>query len=374
QDMVLGLYYMTRARELAKGEGKVFSSPEEVRAAYDHGAVDLQAKIVCRIDGKRYETTVGRVLLSEIDPKTIPFDAYNKVLAKKELGQLIDLCYRLNGEKETVLLADRLRTVGYNHATRAGISISLKDMEIPASKSKLLEEAQQQIKEIEEQYLEGLITDGERYNKVIDIWAKVTEQVASEIMARISTEIVRKDGVERSQPSFNPIYIMADSGARGSAQQIRQLAGMRGLMARPSGEIIETPITSNFREGLTVLKYFISTHGARKGLADTALKTANSGYLTRRLVDVAQDSTITEFDCGTMNGIEISALMEGGEIIEPLGERIIGRVALEDILDPVTGEVLVRANDEIDEAKVQLIENAGIEKVKIRSVLTCEAV
>ena len=374
QDMVLGLYYMTRARELAKGEGKVFSSPEEVRAAYDHGAVDLQAKIVCRIDGKRYETTVGRVLLSEIVPKTIPFDAYNKVLAKKELGQLIDLCYRLNGEKETVLLADRLRTFGYNHATRAGISISLKDMEIPASKSKLLEEAQQQIKEIEEQYLEGLITDGERYNKVIDIWAKVTEQVASEMMARISTEVVRKDGVERSQPSFNPIYIMADSGARGSAQQIRQLAGMRGLMARPSGEIIETPITSNFREGLTVLEYFISTHGARKGLADTALKTANSGYLTRRLVDVAQDSTITEFDCGTMNGIEISALMEGGEIIEPLGERILGRVALEDILDPVTGEVLVRANDEIDEAKVQLIENAGIEKVKIRSVLTCEAV
>ncbi|AKU91682.1 DNA-directed RNA polymerase subunit beta' [Vulgatibacter incomptus] len=373
QDIVLGVYYMTRAREFAKGEGKIFSDPEEVRAAYDHGEVDLQAKIICRMDGKRTDTTVGRVLLAEIMPSAIEFSVYNRVLGKKELGGLIDICYRLSGEKETVLLADRLRTVGYNNATKAGISVALKDMIIPSAKARFLDDAQKEVKEIEEQYLEGLITDGERYNKVIDIWAQVTEEVASEMMTQISTEVATRDGEERRQPSFNPIFIMADSGARGSAQQIRQLAGMRGLMAKPSGEIIETPITANFREGLTVLQYFISTHGARKGLADTALKTANSGYLTRRLVDVAQDAIINEVDCGTMDGIVASSLIEGGEIIEPMGERILGRVALEDVLDPVTGEVLVASNEEIDESNVHKIENAGIDRVKIRSVLTCQA-
>ena len=378
QDMVLGIYYMTRPREFAKGEGRVFASPEEVRAAYDHGEVELQAKIICRIDGVRKETTVGRVLLSDIVPKKVGFDAINKVLDKKALGALIDLCYRLTGEKETVLLADRIRSLGYTHATRAGISIALKDMKIPPRKQEFLDYARKEVAEIENQYLEGLITDGERYNKVIDIWAEVTEKVAGEMMQQISQEEVQGEGPggkkeTRKQPSFNPIYIMADSGARGSAQQIRQLAGMRGLMAKPSGEIIETPITANFREGLSVLQYFISTHGARKGLADTALKTANSGYLTRRLVDVAQDAIITEYDCGAMDGLVIGALVEGGEIIEPLGERILGRVALDDIHDPVTGEVLVRANEEIDEGKVGKIENSGLDKVKIRSVLTCQA-
>jgi len=377
QDMVLGIYYMTRPREFAPGEGHVFASPDEVRAAYDHGQVHLQAKIKCRIDSVMKTTTVGRVLLWEIVPRRVGFDAINKVLDKKQLGNLIDLCYRLTGEKETVLLADRIRTFGYTNATKAGISIALKDMIIPPKKQEFLDYARKEVAEIENQYLEGLITDGERYNKVIDIWAEVTEKVAAEMMQQISQEEVSgdKDGKRetRKQPSFNPIYIMADSGARGSAQQIRQLAGMRGLMAKPSGEIIETPITANFREGLSVLQYFISTHGARKGLADTALKTANSGYLTRRLVDVAQDAIITEYDCGTMDGLFIGSLVEGGEIIEPLGERILGRVALDDIHDPMTGEVLVRANEEIDEGKVSKIENSGLDRVKIRSVLTCQA-
>jgi DNA-directed RNA polymerase subunit beta' len=384
QDIVLGLYYLTRERQLALGEGRVFASPTEVRIAYDQKEVDLQAKVVCRMDQfdvagnpagrKRVETTVGRVLLSDILPKKIQFASINKVMDKKTLGNLIDICYRHCGEKETVLLADRLRSLGYGFATKAGISISIKDMVIPSTKTAKLDGAQKEVAEIENQYLEGLITDGERYNKVIDIWAQVTEQVALDMMAEIGTELVKKGNQEKKQPSFNPIFIMADSGARGSAQQIRQLAGMRGLMAKPSGEIIETPITANFREGLTVLQYFISTHGARKGLADTALKTANSGYLTRRLVDVAQDAIIAEYDCGTMDGISLGALVEGGEIIEPMAERILGRVALDDVTDPVDPEkVIVRANDEIDEAKVKEIEEAGIEKVKIRSVLTCQA-
>ncbi|MGO9832352.1 MAG: DNA-directed RNA polymerase subunit beta', partial [Myxococcaceae bacterium] len=378
QDMVLGIYYLTRPREFAKGEGRVFASPEEVRAAYDHGEVGLQAKVVCRIEGVRKQTTVGRVLFWDIVPRKVGFDAINKVLDKKQLGVLIDTCYRLTGEKETVLLADRIRSLGYTHATRAGISIALKDMIIPPRKQEFLDYARKEVAEIENQYLEGLITDGERYNKVIDIWAEVTEKVAGEMMQQISQEEISGDNAAgkretRKQPSFNPIYIMADSGARGSAQQIRQLAGMRGLMAKPSGEIIETPITANFREGLSVLQYFISTHGARKGLADTALKTANSGYLTRRLVDVAQDAIITEYDCGTMDGLFIGALVEGGEVIEALGERILGRVALDDIHDPVTGEVLVRANEEVDEARVSKVENSGLDRVKIRSVLTCQA-
>ena len=301
QDIVLGIYYMTRERAFAKGEGKVFASPEEVRAAYDQGEVELQAKVWVRMDGKRVETTVGRVLLYDIVPKRLLFESVNKVMDKKQLQNLIDLTYRLCGEKETVLLADRVRSMGYGNATRAGISIALSNMVIPKRKQELLDRATREVDDIQTQYTEGLITDGERYNKVIDIWAQVTEEVAQEMMAEIGTETavgVNGEGKreERKQPSFNPIYIMADSGARGSAQQIRQLAGMRGLMAKPSGEIIETPITANFREGLSVLQYFISTHGARKGLADTALKTADSGYLTRRLVDVAQDVIVTEED------------------------------------------------------------------------------
>jgi DNA-directed RNA polymerase subunit beta' len=315
------------------------------------------------------------VLLFDVIPDGLPFKIVNRTMGKKQLGDLIDSCYRAFGQKETVLLADRLRHLGYSFATRAGISICLDDMVIPPSKEVLLGEAQKEVAEIEEQYTEGLITDGERYNKVVDIWAQVSEQIAEEMMNEIGGEMVHNEetGEKKRAPSFNPIFIMADSGARGSAQQIRQLAGMRGLMAKPSGEIIETPITTNFREGLSVLQYFISTHGARKGLADTALKTANSGYLTRRLVDVAQDCIIAEHDCGTLEGIDIAALVEGGEIIEKLGDRILGRVSVEDLFDPYTGEVLVQMNEEITEDKVRIIEDAGIDRVKIRSVLTCEA-
>ena len=372
QDIVLGLYYMTRDRLHAKGRARLFSSPAEVRVAYDQGEVDLQAPITVRIGGERVETTVGRVLLYEIVPSMIPFKEINRVMKKKELANLIDISFRLAGNKDTVILADRLKDMGYRHATKAGISISIKDMVIPPSKEQLLKQAHDDVREIEEQYKNGLITDGERYNKVVDIWAEVTDRIADEMLRDLGSEKVTDDsGREISVPSFNPIFMMADSGARGSAQQIRQLAGMRGLMAKPSGEIIETPITANFREGLTVLQYFISTHGARKGLADTALKTANSGYLTRRLVDVAQDSVISEDDCGTMDGIEMTPLMEGGEIIEPLGDRVLGRAALDDVKDPFTGQVIIKANEEIDEELVQRIEDAGLERIKIRSVLTC---
>src|SRR5689334_18038696 len=295
-------------------------------------------------------------------------------MKKKELGTLIDLAYRRSGNKATVIFADRLKDLGYEQATQAGISIGIKDMVIPETKHKLLEKANADVREIEDQYNKGLITDGERYNKVVDIWAEVTDAIADEMLRQLGTqEVPDADGKMRRIPSFNPIFMMADSGARGSAQQIRQLAGMRGLMAKPSGEIIETPITANFREGLTVLQYFISTHGARKGLADTALKTANSGYLTRRLVDVAQDSIITEQDCGTLDGIEMTPLVEGGEVIEGIGDRVLGRVALEDIRDPFSNRVIVQSNEEINEEKVAEIEDAGIERVKIRSVLTCQS-
>jgi len=374
QDIVLGCYWMTRTRAYALGEGSVFSSPQELRAAYDQEQVDLQARVTCRIRGKRYVTSVGRVLLSEIVPPEVSFENYvNKVMDKKALGTLIDVTYRLHGEKATVLLADRLRTLGYTNATRAGISIGLKDMEVPAAKAEQLATAQNEVEQIINQYQEGLITDGERYNKVVDTWATATETIATAMMKGIAEEEVEHDGKTERQQSFNSVYIMADSGARGSAQQIRQLAGMRGLMAKPSGEIIETPITSNFREGLSVLQYFISTHGARKGLADTALKTANSGYLTRRLVDVSQDAIITEQDCGTLDGLTIGALVESGEIVEGLAERILGRTALEDVRDPYTDVLLVPANDEIDEDKSLQIVDAGIERVRIRSVLTCQA-
>jgi len=379
QDIVLGLYYMTRERPYAKGEGKVFSNQNEVQFALDTGVVSLQAKIKCRINGKLEDTTVGRALLSTIVPKAIPFQVYNKILGKKDLAELIDTAFRLTGNKNTVLLADHLMATGFREAMKAGISISIHDMLQPPEKQPLLDAAYKQVHEIENQYIEGLITDGERYNKVIDIWAQTSEQIASAMMKRLSTQTFkapanwRGKDAERTGPSFNSIFMMADSGARGSNAQIRQLAGMRGLMAKPSGEIIETPIVANFREGLTVLQYFVSTHGARKGLADTALKTANSGYLTRRLVDVAQDVVVTEPDCGTLDGLYVSALVEGGEVIEKLGERILGRVTLEDVIDPVNSETLVAMNTEITEDIVKQIDEAGIDRVKIRSVLTCQA-
>ncbi len=380
QDIVLGLYYMTRERPFAKGEGKTFSNPHEVEMALSAGVIHLQAKIKCRINGKLEETTVGRALLSEIVPTEIPFKVYNKILGKKDLAELIDTCFRLAGNKKTVLLADAIMQTGFKNAMRAGISISVQDMLMPPEKKEYLDGAYKQVQEIENQYVEGLITDGERYNKVIDIWAQTSEQIASAMMKRLSSDTFKapvnwtgKGPKEVVAPSFNAIYMMADSGARGSNAQIRQLAGMRGLMAKPSGEIIETPIVSNFREGLSVLQYFVSTHGARKGLADTALKTANSGYLTRRLVDVSQDVIITEPDCGTLEGLYVSSLVEAGEVIEKLGDRILGRVTIEDVIDPVTSEVLAKSGTMFDEDLVKALEAAGVDRVKIRSVLSCEA-
>ncbi|MGD9209319.1 MAG: DNA-directed RNA polymerase subunit beta' [Desulfobacteraceae bacterium] len=481
QDIVLGIYYMTRGIEGLRGEGKLFSNPEEVRCAYDAKSVELHANIEVRIGGKRVKTTVGRILLWEVMPKDvvmnfrhiyvsdeavgkevldksasgeeflelvetysqsddkdfdgftgllrkedfqrvydiefvdvdkifalaeedvsdlipsnkgfhifqviekrpeIPFYAVNKVMDKGALRQLIDFAYRNLGAKATVILSDRLKDFGYKYSTRGGLSISIDAMIIPEAKWSILKQAENQVAEIGRQYTEGLITQGEKYNKVVDIWAKATDDVANEMMESMKlTPAVDKLGNlitdEKGQPvlteSLNPIYMMADSGARGSKDQMRQLAGMRGLMAKPSGEIIETPIQANFREGLSVLQYFISTHGARKGLADTALKTANSGYLTRRLADVAQDCAVTEDDCGTLLGVEVEPLMEGGEIIQRLGERILGRTPIEDILDPFTDKILVKAGQEIDEIAVEKIENAGIPLVKIRSVLTCRS-
>jgi len=481
QDIVLGIYYMTREVEEARGDGKKFAGPEEVRSAYDAGAVDLHAKITVRINKKRFDTTVGRILLWEIIPSDnvvlirqimvpseeeakavydklqkganfvdmvrqysqspdkknegvlgllskdefkricqakdedvntifslqqgeisniiyfddayhifeiiekqpeIHFDSVNKVMDKKALREFVDYAYRNLGPKATVILSDRLKNIGYKYSTEGGLSISIDAMIIPSVKWEILERAEKQVAEISRQYIEGLITRGEKYNKVVDIWAKATDDVADEMMEAMKMiPAVNKEGKpvldEKKNPvlreSFNPIYMMADSGARGSKDQMRQLAGMRGLMAKPSGEIIETPITANFREGLSVLQYFISTHGARKGLADTALKTANSGYLTRRLADVAQDCVIMEMDCGTMMGVEVESLVEGGEIIQRLGERILGRVASEDIPDPFTNEVLIKAGENLDEEAVEKIEEAGVTIVKIRSVLTCKA-
>jgi DNA-directed RNA polymerase subunit beta' len=385
QDIVLGCYYLTSKRPFSRGQytedaeglerfSGIYSSAAEVRMAYDLGAIDLHAEIMVRLNGELQKTSVGRVLLWDIIPEGLPFSIVNKVLDKKALSQIIDASYRTCGNKATVILADRLRTLGFEYASRAGISICMDNMVIPETKVELLGTAQAEVERVVGQYQEGLITDGERYNKVVDIWAAVSDKVAEEMLSQIRTMDVAdpETGKSKSVASFNPIYIMADSGARGSNAQLRQLAGMRGLMAKPSGEIIETPITANFREGLTVLQYFISTHGARKGLADTALKTANSGYLTRRLVDVAQDATISEFDCGTLDGIEVTPLEEGGEVIETLGERVLGRTALDDIYDPFTGELLVDANELIDEDKVNLIKQSGVGRVTIRSVLTCQ--
>ena len=375
QDIVLGIYYMTREVPFEKGEGKAFSSIEEVRMAYDFNEVGIHAKIRVRIDEKMHETTVGRILLYEIMPSEVAFELVNKVMTKRAIEELVDSCFRVAGGKSTVILADRLRTLGFQFSTKAGISISIDDMKIPKKKEQLINKAYNEVVKVQTQYSQGLITDGERYNKVIDIWAKTSEEIAQEMLKELSIDILKDENeAEIQAPSTNPIYMMVDSGARGSQTQVRQLAGMRGLMAKPSGEIIETPITSNFREGLTVLQYFISTHGARKGLADTALKTANAGYLTRRLIDVAQDATITEFDCGTIDGITVGALIEGGEIIDRIGERILGRVVLEDIRDPVTRKIIVRASEEIDEQAANAIDEAGsITELKTRSVLTCEA-
>ena len=481
QDIVLGLYYMTREIIGAKGDGRKFSNVEEVRSAYDADAVDLHAKIIVRLDGERIKTTVGRVLLWEIIPHNslvelhrviasnrdeaekvinkikngsdvkeilsknshsagednagsigffrkdeflrmlgaaekdaeevfsldigemsgiiqidklyhifmvtgkrpeVPFEIINKVMDKRSLATLVDYVYRNLGAKATVILTDRLKDLGYEYSTKGGLSISIDAMIIPAAKKAIIEKAEDQVKEIGRQYIEGLITQGEKYNKGVDIWAKATDDVANEMMEEMKvipvknkdgSLLIDKNGEQVYTESFNPIYMMADSGARGSKDQMRQLAGMRGLMAKPSGEIIETPINANFREGLSVLQYFISTHGARKGLADTALKTANSGYLTRRLVDVAQDCTVVEDNCGTLMGIEVEPLMEGGEIIQRLGERILGRVTLEDILDPFTDKVLIKKGEGLDEEAVKMVEDAGITSVKIRSVLTCKA-
>jgi len=373
QDIVLGIYYLTRQRDGQIGEGKKFAGPDEVRIAYDGGAVGLQAAISVRIEGKLIETTAGRVLLYEVVPDEVPFEYVNKVMKKKDLAELIDITYRNCGQKATVILADQLKNTGFQFATISGISICIDDMVIPSSKKSILDKASVSLEKVINEHVEGLITPGERYNKVVDIWSAATEKVAKEMIKEMGTETVKgKDGKDKKVISFNPIYMMADSGARGSDKQMMQLAGMRGLMAKPSGEIIETPIRSNFREGLSVGEYFISTHGARKGLADTALKTANSGYLTRRLVDVAQDCIVVETDCQTLDGIGVRALIEGGEIIDRLSDRILGRAALEDLHDQ-EGKLLVSANQEINEEVARLIEMSGLDEVKIRSALTCES-
>jgi len=395
QDMVLGCYYLTKKKKGAKGEGMIFSGPEEVRIAYDHREVEKHAAIKVRIDGALVETTVGRVIMSEILPEGLDFEIVNDEMSKKKIAHLIDESYRKAGARATVTLMDNLKDVGFRHATEAGISICINDMHIPNKKGELIGHTEKEVMEIQKQYADGLITNGERYNKVIDKWASVTEEIAKEMMLELGiddeVELQSKEKrrqmkakyhmndeeyevlLQEEKRSFNSIYMMAHSGARGSAQQLRQLAGMRGLMAKPSGEIIEAPIQANFREGLKVMEYFISTHGARKGLADTALKTANSGYLTRRLVDVSQDVIITYQDCGTSDGILVSPLVEGGEIIEPLEERILGRVSSEDVKDPVTGELLAGQNAELNEELVKKLVDAGIDRVNIRSVLTCHS-
>ncbi|WP_059176559.1 DNA-directed RNA polymerase subunit beta' [Thermodesulfovibrio aggregans] len=373
QDMVLGIYYLTKVKKDAKGAGKVFSDPEEVILAYQSKVVEKHAPIKVKLNGKLVETTVGRILFREIVPEGVPFEMINKELTKKELGKLIEYIHYNFGKRATVLFLNKLEKLGFEVATQSGISICIDDMHIPSKKAELIKEAEAQVMEVQRQYAEGLITQGERYNKVIDIWANVTEKVADEMMKELGAEegkeLTPEELVERR--SFNSIFMMADSGARGSIAQIRQLAGMRGLMAKPSGEIIETPITANFREGLTPLQYFISTHGARKGLADTALKTANAGYLTRRLVDVAQDVFLVEHDCGTKEGIYTTALVEGGEIVMTLEERIYGRTLAEDVKDPLTGEIIAKRDTLIDQVLAKKIVDAGIDRVKIRSVLTC---
>ncbi|CAN7504141.1 DNA-directed RNA polymerase subunit beta' [Acidovorax sp. LjRoot117] len=387
QDVVLGLYYATRDRINGKGEGLVFADTGEVQRALDAGEVELAAKITVRMtewtknketgefvpSTSLVETTAGRALLSEILPKGLPFSNMNKALKKKEISRLINVSFRKCGLKETVVFADKLLQNGFRLATRAGISIAIDDMLVPPQKAGIIERSEKEVKEIEQQYVSGLVTSGERYNKVVDIWGKAGDEVSKVMMAQLSKQkVMDRHGKEVDQESFNSIYMMADSGARGSAAQIRQVAGMRGLMAKPDGSIIETPITANFREGLNVLEYFISTHGARKGLADTALKTANSGYLTRRLVDVTQDLVVTEEDCGTSNGSLMRAIVEGGEVIESLRDRILGRTAAEDVLHPENRSVLVPAGVMLEEDLIEDMEAAGVDEVKVRTALTCE--
>ncbi len=386
QDIVLGLYYMTRESVSGKGSGMAFADVAEAHRAYANGSVDLQSRITVRVTDcvhdehgelqtreRRLETTVGRSMLAELLPPGLPFEYVDQDLSKKAISRLINACYREVGLKETVVFADQLMYTGFKYATLAGVSIGVNDMEIPDEKEKIIRAAEVEVKAIEKQYASGLVTNGERYNKVVDIWSHANDQVASAMMGKLGTEdVVDAEGNSAKQNSFNSIYMMADSGARGSAAQIRQLAGMRGLMAKPDGSIIETPITANFREGLNVLQYFISTHGARKGLADTALKTANSGYLTRRLVDVGQDMVITEPDCGTANGIAMSPIIEGGDVVEPLRERVLGRVLAADAVRPGSTEVVVKANTLLDEQGVDDLERAGIDEVNVRSTITCD--
>ncbi|MEM6640826.1 MAG: DNA-directed RNA polymerase subunit beta' [Pseudomonadota bacterium] len=385
QDVVLGLYFMTRERVNAKGEGMLFANVDEVHRAYEAGIVDLQAKIRARIIERHFdengetheaartvETTVGRALISEILPVGLSFDLINRDMNKKAISNVIDACYRQVGLKHTVVFADQLMYTGFGYATKAGVSIGVDDMVVPAEKEDILAGAEGEVREIEDQYASGLVTNGERYNKVVDIWSRTNDQVAKAMMKKLGTDTVQDaDGNDLEQPSFNSIYMMADSGARGSAAQIRQLAGMRGLMAKPDGSIIETPITANFREGLNVLQYFISTHGARKGLADTALKTANSGYLTRRLVDVAQDLVVTEEDCGTAEGLLMKPLVEGGDVVEPLSERVLGRVVAVDVLRPGSKETLAEAGTLLDERWVERLEEHSVDQVKVLSPISC---
>jgi DNA-directed RNA polymerase subunit beta' len=386
QDVVLGLYYMTRSRINALGEGMVFADVHEARRAWETGTAHLHANIKVRLTDftadengeltertSLRETTLGRAILTEVLPKGLPFELIDQPITKKVVSQVINACYRRVGLKETVVFADRLMYTGFRYATRSGMSFSADDMVIPEEKDGILARAETEVKEIEEQYRSGLVTNGERYNKVVDIWSRTNDQVATAMMDKLGKdEVVNTEGETVKQDSFNSIYMMADSGARGSAAQIRQLAGMRGLMAKPDGSIIETPITANFREGLNVLQYFISTHGARKGLADTALKTANSGYLTRRLVDVAQDLVVTVVDCGTTRGVSMTPLVEGGDIVEPLRERVLGRVLAQEVLIPGSKEVAVEAGIVLDEQLVQRMEDLSIDKVKVRSAITCE--
>ena len=386
QDVVLGLYYMTRESEVARGNGMKFADIAEVHRAYETGAASLHARCKVRLTETlvdeagnettrtaTFDTTVGRALLSSVLPKGLPFDLVNRTLNKRSISRLFDSCYRNVGLKETVIFADRLMYTGFHHATRAGVSIGVDDMVVPDEKKAIIQRAEDDVREIEEQYASGLVTTGERYNKVVDIWSHTNDQVARAMMDKLGAEYVADaQGRQVKQTSFNSIFMMADSGARGSAAQIRQLAGMRGLMAKPDGSIIETPITANFREGLNVLQYFISTHGARKGLADTALKTANSGYLTRRLVDVAQDLVVTEQDCGTSNGIDITSLIEGGDVVEALRDRVLGRVLAEDVVRSGAEEFRAPAGTLLDEKWVQKLDEMGIDEVKVRSPITCE--
>jgi DNA-directed RNA polymerase subunit beta' len=387
QDVVLGLYYITREKINAKGEGSVFVDLDEVNKALDSKAVELQSKIQLRVaeknindDGeviesvKRYDTTVGRALIWAIVPDGMPFDIVNVDMTKKNISKLINYSYRHLGNKDTVMLADKIMYLGFKYATRSGVSFGIEDMAIPEKKTDILGAAEQEVREIQSQYASGLVTDGERYNKVVDIWSHANEQVAKVMMEGLGEEdTVNSAGETVKQKSFNSVFMMAESGARGSAAQIRQLAGMRGLMAKPDGSIIETPITANFREGLDVLQYFISTHGARKGLADTALKTANSGYLTRRLVDVAQDLVVLQQDCGTKNGLTMTPIIEGGDVVETLAERVLGRVVVNDVMDQKDENIIVPYGTMIDESMVSILEENSVDRLLVRSIITCEA-